>query len=887
MVLPAVQVRAGRAPDTEGAQRSPRRLIEVSLPFTALGRMARREKSLRHGHPSTLHTWWARKPLGVCRAEVLAALWPDPADADCPAGFRAELADALGVPIEDGLGLRRAACAFLEGFAPWEASADPERIAVARRLVAAADRSLGGDGAPLVVDPFAGGGSIGLESLRVGARAMAGDLNPVAALLCRALLEEIPAAGTGLAAAVRAEGAAVAQRAWERLQACYPAAGPGDRPLAYLWARTAACAGCQRVVPLMSKMALEDTPRRRIGLRLDGQGAELVPLAEAWPPNGTVQRAAMRCPFCGTVTPAAEVRRQLSARGGGTADARLLAVLTAGPEGRAYRLPDAVDFAGIRAAEAALAVLLAEDPEAVPREPLPPQGTIGFSLRPYGLRTWGDLFTPRQALAIATLARLVRGTEGRLLAAGAPAAVARATATCLALAVDRQADYGSSLCRWHTTRALVNNTFGRQALPLVWDFAESNPWGGGSGAFSGAVEWVARVCSAVAAAHLSPGHVYKGSAARIPLADGTARAVVTDPPYFDAVPYADIAEFFHVWLRRSASTLHADLLADAAVPRAEEAVASGAGGKDGEHFERVMGAAMAEMRRVLDPRGVAVVIFAQRRLAGWQAQARAMLAAGWQITASWAVATEMGARLRARNSAVLSSTVHLVCRPQPEGSPVGDGETVRARIRDLVTQRLPLWGEAGLAGLDAAFAACGAALEAYSAYARVEGLRIEEALGLGTGLCAAAAADRLLEGSADPEARLAVRWARLHGGARLPTAVARDLAHACGADLDALTEAGGPFAAEGDLIRWAGAMERGPGLAWQAGSALDRLHLAMWQLSSGGSAVLDQTLKGLLPNDPLWALGQALLGLGVVEPAEQRLLEAVLGRYGLAAGQAG
>ncbi len=816
---------------------------------------------------------------------MLAALWPDPAGPDCPPAFRQALAEALGGEPADGEDLRRRACAFLADFARWEHSASAHHLGVARRLVAAADQAEGGTGTPLVVDPFAGGGSIPLEALRVGAGVVAADLNPVATLLCRTLLEEIPAAGPGLGDRVRAAGADLLFRAAERLGPLYPAAGPGDRPLAYLWCRTARCGGCGVEIPLLSKRILEATPRQRVGLRLEagpeGVAVRLAALDDLDAPGGTLRQGSATCPLCGAVTPGREVRRQLAARYGGTADARLLAVVTRTPQGRRYRLPEAADLEGARRAADALDALRAANPAAVPGEPLPAAGTLGFSVRGYGLESWGDLFSPRQAVALATLCALVRDTGPALEGAGLPAATARAVATCLALAADRQADYLSSLCRWHTTRALVNNTFGRQAISMVWDFAECQPLAGGPGSFAGAVSWVAKVCDGLERAHLRPGRAIGSPAASLPLADGCAAAVVTDPPHWDAVPYADISEFFYVWLRRSAPDLHPDLLRRDAVPRDEECVNSRTGGRDDAHYERTLTASLAEARRVLAPGSVAVVIFAQRALRGWTALGRALAASGWQVTASWTVATEMGARLRAKDSAVLAATVHLVLRPGTPLSP-GSAAEVRERIAAGVEARLPLLEDAGLAGLDALASAYGVALEVYGGYAGVPGWGVEDALATAAAVCAAATADRLLAAAPDPAAALAARWARAAGADPLPEEEARLLAGAAGADLDAILRAGIPWRRlEGGRVGLVPALEHAAALGGRpAGSALGRLHQAMGVLSREGSAGLGRFLRTIPAADPLWPLGQSLFGLGAGSPEDLRLLAAVLARRG-------
>ena len=855
------------------------RLIEVAFPAHEVGVAARREKSLRHGHPATLHTWWSRKPLGAARAVVLASLWPDPAHPDCPAAFREEVAACLLPGQEpDPTALRQAASDFLAGFAPWERSSSRWHQETARRLVVAATR--GGREAPLVVDPFAGGGSIPLEARRVGASVFASDLNPVAVLLCRTLLQEIPAAGPGLGRLIRQAGADLLTAAGQALGDLYPRDGADDQPLTYLWARTARCPDCGVCFPLLSKLVLEDTPRRRVGLLLrpepPGLGIHVVPLEQAGPAP-TVRRSEATCPCCGRRLGSAEVRRQLAARRGGAADAQLLAVVTATAGGRRYREATALDREGAARAAQALTHLKASDPGAVPDEQLPAAGTLGFSVRGFGLERWGDLFLPRQALALATLARLVRGAEEHLLQEGAAVAAAHAAATCLALAVDRQADYSSSLCRWHTTRALVNNTFGRQAISMVWDFAESHPLAAGSGSLAGAISWIAEVCEALEGSPGASTQVRAVSATALPLETGSAQAVVTDPPHYDAVPYADISEFFYVWLRRSARGLHPDLLDEPLVPRDRECVPSRSGGRGGAHFEQILAESLGEIRRVLDPQGVAVVIFAQRSQAGWVAAGRALSAAGLMVTASWPVATEMGGRLRARNSAVLTTTMHLVCRPR-EGQAAPATE-VHAEIALRVQERLALASGGALGGLDAQAVAWAAALEAYTPHGAVPGLGLDEALEHASRVLATLVSGPLLSGGLDPAALLAVRWAEGADNGRLPRERALELAAECGAALPDLVAAGSWRVLEDGRLTPAPALEHALRLGSEPGSSsLDRLHQAMSALAQGGTAGMGGFLADISADDGLWALGQALLAQRSLAPDEQRLLAVVLGR---------
>ncbi len=759
----------------------PKRLIEVDLPIRRISAHARREKSIRHGHISTLHIWWARRPLAACRAVICAALWPDPVDERCPQAFRDAAAGALvafaararesaelgalvreswtrwnrttAVSLKPGNPghwgeLRYALLDFIADFANWDASANPAFLETARALTAAAHEALGGakNSRPLVADPFAGGGSIPLEALRAGADAFAGDLNPVAVLLNKVVLEYIPRHGARLAEEVRRWGTWIRERAAEELAAFYPNDPDGAVPIAYLWARTVRCEGpgCGAEVPLMRSMWLAKKPKRSFALRIlpdkANKRVEFEILENPKPAEvggGTVARGSATCPCCDYTTPVASVRRQLKERRGGAADARLFCAVTTHPgrQGRFYRLPTEGDLQAARNAAAELEARRAAhasahpgEPSLVPDEPLPPQGTLGFRVQLYGMEAWGDLFTPRQALALTTLVRLVR-EAGDEIAREYDAGLAEAVGACLAIAISRMSDRACSLCTWRpqADQEKVEHVFTRQALPMTWDFAEGTPVTVGTAGWEDAYEPPAQLVDTLAKIGAeSLGQAVRCTATQSPHVGDSIDAFITDPPYYDAVPYADLSDFFGVWLRRTLPpALRDDLFTGPLAPKEEECIVDEVKGKDNAYFVRTMGEAMAEGRRVLRPDGIGVVVFAHKSTSGWEAQLAAMIDAGWTITGSWPIDTEMGSRLRAMNSAALASSVHLVCRPREEAdgsvtTTVGEWRAVLAELPVRTREWMRRLADEGVAGADAIFACLGPALEIFSRYARVE-----------------------------------------------------------------------------------------------------------------------------------------------------------------------
>ncbi len=731
-----------------------KRLAEVDFPIAEVSRHAAREKSIRHGHPSTLHLWWARRPLASSRAVLLALLLPDPCDEHCPQEFNTRAREILlamrtrpggwDEQVKTDEGLRRTLLKFIADFANWDNSAKPEYLEAGRALVKAAHP----DETPLVVDPFAGGGSIPLEALRLGCETFASDLNPVACLILKVMLEDIPRHGPGLADKLRNAGAEIKAKAQKDLANLYPTDPDGATPIAYLWARTVRCEApnCGAEIPLMRSPWLCRKPNRKWALRTEvtrpTSGPPQVDFEIFEPESdrdvaaGTVARARATCVCCGAVLPPERVRSQLAAQNGGgdavfdeggnrIGGARLIAVVTLNPEqqGRHYRLPDNADYDAVQQAQERVAKLLADWERdgkqgfcPVPDEPLPPIGTLGFRVQRYGMLQWGDLFTARQKAALAWLVSQVGEEE-------VPSSL-DPIHTSLALAISKNADYCSNLGSWHLSGEKVRNLFARQAIPMVWDFTESNPLCNATGNWMAHVEWVSRVIERQVASET--GQTQTADASEHPLPDLAADIWFTDPPYYDAVPYADLADFFLVWLKRALPGHPlTESLDDLLSPKTREIVQDETKRDDGRAkdrtwFEEQMAEAFAEGRRVLSEDGVGSVVFAHKTTEGWEALLSGMIRGGWTITGSWPIATEMGARLRARESAALATSIHLACRPRPDEAMVGDWADVLQELPKRVADWMQRLQKEGVRGADLVFACVGPALEIYSRYRAVE-----------------------------------------------------------------------------------------------------------------------------------------------------------------------
>jgi putative DNA methylase len=641
-----------------------RRLIEVDFPIAEVSAQSAREKAIRHGHPSTLHLWWARRPLASCRAVLLGLLLPDPKDKSCPDSFKKKARQILSEFMlganESDDDLRKAMISFIASFSNWDNSSRREYIAASRALL----KAFFGEEAPVLLDPFAGGGSIPLEGLRIGCEVFASDLNPVSALILKVMLEDVPHVGSGLGREFRNAGKRINSICEAQLSSFYPSDQNGTAPIAYLWARTISCEApnCGAEIPLAKSFWLSKKRKLKRALRyrvkrVPGRLPEVEfeifePKTKGDIPVGTVSGAKATCPCCNTSITPARVRAQLSSHHYGTdtmfdkkgnriGGARLLAIVTqnSANKQRGFRLPTKRDYDVVARAHSQLEKLVAmgtfDGMSQIPDEPLPSKNPIGIRLVNYGVKTWGDVFAIRQKLTLLTLTRAVR----ELPEESERKAVIK---ELLALAVSRTADYCSANCTLHVGAVKVAHTWSRNALPAVWDYYETVPFGEGSGNFEGAIDWIARVVENLEALSLPIGQVQATDACDLPLPDDSADIWFTDPPYYNAIGYADASDFFFVWLKRLLPGNR--LLKDPydannkLTPKTQEIIQDDSFEeirglrKDEAFFEWKIGRAFSEGHRILRGDGIGCTVFAHKTTEGWEALLSGMLNAGWVIT---------------------------------------------------------------------------------------------------------------------------------------------------------------------------------------------------------------------------------------------------------------
>jgi len=723
-----------------------KRIIEVDLPIRAISENARLEKEIRRGPIPMIHNWWAARPPSACRSVILAALLPDPCDANCPKSFQTKSIEILQrisqKKIDSPESLRNSILRFISDFSFWGLATNVLYVDTAKELVKAAYPEY----SPIICDFFAGGGAIPLEALRVGADAVASDLNPVAVLINKVILEYIPKYGAKIISDLEKITQFINQKASKELQKLYPIHQDGLIPLGYIWARTIYCEGpsCGVEIPMLRSMLLARKRKPPVYIKLvPHKRDKRIDIEIVEGPcsvdmqKGTVLRGSVTCPICSYTTPVSSVRKQLKTRNGGTHSSKLIAVVLINSEksGRTYRVPTKNDLDGVRLAKEIFKeeVYNKKNKNAIfPTEELPLMSGV-FNVPIYGMNKWGYIFTERQLLMINTYVNLLNEVRSNIteIIKDCDREYSKAIVTIVALSLDKMIALNCALCTWQTHAEIPANVFGRQALGMIWDYVEAVPLANSSGSLDSAMKRTI-ACVKDLLIIKKTGSALQSSAQKHPFPDDSITAFITDPPYYNAVPHADLSDFFYIWLKRSIGSLYPDMFKNHLSPKDEELCEMSGWDpvrykhKDKDFYEDGMRVAFVEGRRILQHDGIGVVVFAHKSTAGWESLLKALVNAGWYITASWPIDTEMRSRLRAKNSAALASSIHLVCRPRenPDGTLIdnyiGDWRDIVSELPKRIHEWMPRLAREGVVGADAIFACLGPALEIFSKYSHVE-----------------------------------------------------------------------------------------------------------------------------------------------------------------------
>ena len=825
-----------------------KRLIEVAFPLKQVSLDSVHEKNVRHGHISTLHIWPARRPLAAARAALITTLLPDPGNDDERKAILKRMAGRVVEKTErkrlNGRIIEKTKEVTEGGILHWGRE-NGDALQWFRDEI----RKAYGGRAPKVLDPFAGGGAIPLEAMRLGCEVTAMDINPVAWFILKCTLEypqklagqtrplpEFAVAdrdfmesflkakgyksdrlrtvlqrlghGDGdetqlehfshddsllhadLAWHVRAWGRWVLARARAELAAYYPTYAeceplapdqdyeprppqlvevdedgvPQIDPLnfefdddylndprnprwiakptvAYLWARTVTCKGCRATLPLLKTRWLCKKERKRVLLTME-QNAEgtgvLFGVETDVPQNGgnsaqrrendkrlgagTMSRTGASCPCCAMIMTMEDIRLEGRA---GKLGAVMTAVVVEGQKGKEYRTPTDHERAVAEVTEEQLQALYADIPFGLPDEPLPSKNALGFRVPLYGLDTWRKLFTNRKLLAIGTFTAILRKLDRTT--SFYPADWVESLTTSITCVIERVTSMSSTLCRWENKNEFLVQTFARFALPMLWDYGEVNSISNATGGWTSNLDWVARFLDHALPMSLAQPRpeVYNNSVLNVEL---KVDLILTDPPYYDAIPYSDLMDFFYVWLRRSTYGLSSSI--DTAFrkpigPKWDHDTDDGELIDDASRFgndkslsrknyEDGMARAFQSCHAALNSKGLLVLVFANKQPEAWETLVTALIRAGFVVGASWPIQTERLSRARAHGSAALASSVWLVCKKRPPTARPGWDRAVLEEMRTNITQQLHDFWDAGIRGPDFVWAATGPALEAFS-----------------------------------------------------------------------------------------------------------------------------------------------------------------------------
>jgi putative DNA methylase len=884
-----------------------KKLIEVALPLEAINKAAAREKSIRHGHPSTLHLWWARRPLAAARAVIFAQMVDDPSTyvdtlrSDLKLKRKAESilktrhalwrqaretsekAQAAGISAPDpgpeptldeilAEQERNRLFKIIEDLVKWENTTEEPVLQKARDEIWQSWRRACAENVdhprakelfdrhklPAFHDPFAGGGALPLEAQRLGLEAYASDLNPVAVLINKAMIEIPPKfagrppvnpeaqrqkaqmdkqwrGAQGLAEDVRYYGKWMRDEAERRIGHLYPKIeitkemaeerddlkpyiGQQLTVIAWLWARTVKSpnpAFKNVDVPLASTFMLSTKPGKeayvepviegdsyrfmvKVGKPKDAEGAK----------NGTKSGgsgSSFLCLMSGTPMPFEYLRLEAKADRMG---AKLMAIVAERDRGRVYLSPTSEMEV----------IALSVEPQDVPETDIPPKA-LGFRIQEYGMTLWRDLFSARQLVALTTFSDLVQEAHERVKfdaisaeisdddrsieenGTGA-AAYADAVAVYLGMAVSKMSDAQSSLCRWKTTMDQSISTFGRQALPMVWDYSEANTFGDMAGDPFVSLRNMMRVVDQLPAT--VTGHIFQADAQSQTLSDG--RIVSTDPPYYDNIGYADLSDFFYVWLRRSLRLIFPKLFATLAVPKAEELVATpyrhGSKEQAEAFFLNGMTQAMHHLSEQTHPAFPVTIYYAFKQAetetagtasTGWETFLDAVIKAGFAISGTWPMRTELGNRMIGMGTNALASSIVLVCRPRPKNAPTATRRDFINQLKAELPGALAHLQRGNIAPVDLAQAAIGPGMAVYTRYARVldaagKAMPVREALALINQTLDEALAEQ--EGDFDGDSRWALAWFEQNGFEEGEYGVAETLSKAKNTSVHGLAEAG-------------------------------------------------------------------------------------------------
>lgn len=819
-----------------------KKLIEVALPLEAINAASAHEKSIRHGHPSNLHLWWARRPLAACRAVLFASIVDDPSSR--PEEFPTE---------EDQEAERQRLFKIIDRMVLWENSDSQPILDEARGEILKATEGH----PPSVLDPFCGAGSIPLEAQRLGLEVHVSDLNPVAVLITKSLIEipskfvgrppvnpearrerqkkiqgqDFPNA-SGLAEDVLYYGKCLRDEAEKQIGHLYPKAKLSDGSeatvIAWLWARNVKCPNpaCGAMMPLVKSFLLSKKKGRKTWIepvvKRGSNGVEIkfdLKSGLGEPLEGTVNRRGARCLACGTAVSFEYIRAEGRAKRIG---AKLMAIAAEGNRRRIYL--SANDDHENLASKA--------EPNWIPDFELP-ANPRNFNTPNYGLSSFRDIFTNRQLIALDTFADLmshIRRTihkdsieagmidDNLPLCEGGENALAYTDAvlTYLAFVIDKQADLNNSLCAWKIDTECPVHLFARQAIPMCWDFAEANPLSRSAGSWQSALNNLILSMSGSCMPAIGHNHSVQQLDARIilPSHNENSPIISTDPPYYDNISYADLSDFFYIWMRRSLFDVFPELFSTILTPKSQELIANpyrfgGDQVKARNFFEDGLAKAFSLIKMDQNTAYPLTFYYAFKQSeydkdkkignnfdnssTGWETMLEGLMKAGFGITGTWPMRTEMEARQVAMGSNALASSIVLVCRSRPDDAPIGTRKELIIAMKRELPEALRQLQMGNIAPVDLAQAAIGPGMAIFSRYSKVleadgSPMRVRTALQLINQHLDEYLSEQ--ESEYDPDTRWALSWFEQYGMTEGPYGDAETLSKAKNTSVEGMVEAG-------------------------------------------------------------------------------------------------
>jgi len=902
------------------------RLIEAIFPLIKVSEDSSHEKMCHAGHIKSLHIWPARRPLSACRAVIAATLLIDPKDAPTEIKEKyEELSKSSNIFKQ-----RKFLCQKIEEITKW-GTENSKSLEILRDLIKFTYK----DKTPKLVDVFAGGGAIPLEGMRLGCAVTAIEYNPVAWFILKATLEFpfmfkdkswpeiknqkinkqtklIQSNSNHIDFHVRYWANWVLERARTNITELYPT-NNNKKPIAYLWVRTIPCQDpdCGGIIPILKTLKISTKKNKKRALRLKPNNKTKIMEFEIFEPNKKDKiekplksRKGVKCPFCEIDIPISYIKSCgfPDEEGNKKLSEQMICVVEKTKNGKDFRLPQKKDLDASELAKIKLQNIMNEIPYGNLNEKLPESDSSGagraITAPQYGFLRWKEFYTPRQLFSIFSLIKLINLAKIEMMNNGYSKPQITAIVSYLCCILNKFADYNCSFVTWQPAGLKGAHFYYRWAVPIILDFVENNPWGEGSATWHSITNWILDPLERIKNVKIKPilPDIILNSATDVVLED--IDAIITDPPYYDAIPYSDLSDFFYILLRRVIGDFFPDQFKSELTPKAEELVqytsrAEGSLQKAKEFYEKGMSQAFLNIMKGLNEDGRAVFVFAHKDYEAWETLVSSIINAGAVVTASWPIDTEMKNRTRGIEGAALATSIWLVCRKRDEIDEIGRYSLVKKEMVDNIIEKLRYFWDQGISGPDFIWSAIGPALESYSKYKQVRRIdgslfSISEFLKEVRKITTDFALGQILHGESTEGLDEWTRYYLMHlynfKYLKTPAGESILLAQAYGLDLDTLLSNRGFLLQEKNneirILRFNERKSDRLGTPHQSGLLpyIDMIHHLMLVWDSGDLKSVEEYVEkqALSENTLFWAISQAIIEISAPNSKERTVLEALM-----------